>query len=669
MRRAPRDACDPFGATPLHNACLARRSAGREGMIKKLLNDGHSAKKKDTAGMTPLHNLCRTVGRSISELASCSSHLLQARADVNARDKCGRSPLMLLCANESTLPPMLSTLLGHRANVNARDKRGRSPLLCLCANEKVSSEMIMVLLESRADVNQQSNQLVSPLHDLCSNWSLPAAHVLLQARANVNAVSKMGTTPLHELCANIGDYQCRDGVQQVSLLLEAGADVAKLDDEGRRPCEVLCFNFFQNGDGPAGPLCPEVLDSALSPLLLQEVSQLRCKNFQAKAEWFRGVLDMLLVSSLPPYPDFDLAHLEVHRDQVLQSMCPQMEHLTPHLEEIDFDFETGQGSGLTRELFVVFSSEMANENYNLFVCTDTDPPRLSLSPRPCVNEYRNSYLQLVGKMIGFALLKEQHLPVHFAKPFLKELLDLDFSFEDLMDFDPELYRRLVQLRAYDEEGVLALGLNFSLDDSHFGKRRKVSLVLGGEEILVTKGNLEVYLRLYAQHRMKSDEKALASLKRGFHDFCPPALIQAARTFLTVEDFDQLLSGTDSIDVDDWQRHTRYDSQGTPRTKVVRWFWEVVRSMSLQQRKQLLRFATGRTCAPIGGFKLMKSEDEHIPFTIALKEQPVQAKVRSSYPTAATCSNLLQLPRYKSKAELEKYLSAAINEQMMAFSEE
>ena len=63
MRRAPRDACDPFGATPLHNACLARRSAGREGMIKKLLNDGHSAKKKDTAGMTPLHNLCRTVGR------------------------------------------------------------------------------------------------------------------------------------------------------------------------------------------------------------------------------------------------------------------------------------------------------------------------------------------------------------------------------------------------------------------------------------------------------------------------------------------------------------------------------------------------------------------------------------------------------------------------------
>ncbi|CAE7245849.1 hace1 [Symbiodinium sp. CCMP2592] len=669
MRRAPRDACDPFGATPLHNACLARRSAGREGMIKKLLNDGHSAKKKDTAGMTPLHNLCRTVGRSISELASCSSHLLQARADVNARDKCGRSPLMLLCANESTLPPMLSTLLGHRANVNARDKRGRSPLLCLCANEKVSSEMIMVLLESRADVNQQSNQLFSPLHDLCSNWSLPAAHVLLQARADVNAVSKMGTTPLHELCANIGDYQCRDGVQQVSLLLEARADVEKLDDEGRRPCEVLCFNFFQNGDGPAGPLCPEVLDSALSPLLLQEVSQLRCKNFQAKAEWFRGVLDMLLVSSLPPYPDFDLAHLEVHRDQVLQSMCPQMEHLTPHLEEIDFDFETGQGSGLTRELFVVFSSEMANENYNLFVCTDTDPPRLSLSPRPCVNEYRNSYLQLVGKMIGFALLKEQHLPVHFAKPFLKELLDLDFSFEDLMDFDPELYRRLVQLRAYDEEGVLALGLNFSLDDAHFGKRRKVNLVLGGEEIAVTKGNLEVYLRLYAQHRMKSDEKALASLKRGFHDFCPPALIQAARTFLTVEDFDQLLSGTDGIDVDDWQRHTRYDSQGTPRTKVVRWFWEVVRSMSLQQRKQLLRFATGRTCAPIGGFKLMKSEDEHIPFTIALKEQPVQAKVRSSYPTAATCSNLLQLPRYKSKAELEKYLSAAIHEQMMAFSEE
>ena len=563
---------------------------------------------------------------------------------------------------------MLGTLLGHRANVNARDKRGKSPLHTLCANEKVSSEMITVLLESRADANQQSNQLVSPLHDLCANWSLPPAHVLLQARADVNAVSKMGTTPLHELCANIGDYQCRDGVHHVQQLLETRADVNKLNDEGQRPCELLCFNFFQNGDSPTGPLCPEVLDSALAPLLSAEVSQLRNTSFQAKAEWFRGVLDMLLVSSLPPYPEFDLAHLEVHRDHVLQSMCPQLEQLTPHLEEIGFDFETGQGSGLTRELFVVFSSEMANENYNLFVCTDTDPPRLSLSPRPCVNEYRNSYLQLIGKMIGFALLKEQHLPVHFAKPFLKELLDVDFSFEDLLDFDPDLYKRLVHLRTYDEETVNQLGLNFSLDDAYFGKRRKVNLLLGGEDIPVTKGNLEVYLRLYAQHRMKSDEKALSSLKRGFHDFCPPALIQAARRFLTIEDFDKLLSGVEEIDVDDWQKHTRYDSKGTPRTKVVRWFWEAVRAMSLQQRKQLLRFATGRTSAPIGGFKLMKSEDEHIPFTIALKEGPVEAKVRSFYPTAATCSNLLQLPRYKSKADLEKYLSAAIKEQMMAFAE-
>ena len=563
---------------------------------------------------------------------------------------------------------MISTLVGHRANVNARDKRGRSPLLSLCANEKVSSEMITVLLDCRADVNKQSNQHVSALHELCANWSLPSACALLRARADVNAVSKLGTTPLHELCANIGDYQCRDGVPHMQQLLEAKASVDKLDDDVRRPCEVLCFNFFKSCDGSAGPLCPEVLDSALSPLLLQEVSELNVSTFQSKIEWFRGILDMLLVSSLPAYPEFDMPPLEVHRDHVLQSMCPQIDHLTPHLEEIDFDFETGQGSGLTRELFVVFSGEMANENYNLFVSTGTDPPRLALSPRPCVNEYRDCYLQLVGKVIGFALLKEQHLPVHLTKPLLKELLDLDFSFEDLADFDPDLYKRLVQLRACDEDTVRQLGLNFSLDDAYFGKRRKVSLVLGGEDISVTKGNLEVYLRLYAQHRLKSDAKALMNLKRGFHYFCPPSLIKAARKLLTVEDFDQLLSGVGEIDVEDWQRNTRYDSKGTPRTKVVKWFWEAVRSMSCEQRRQLLRFATGRTSAPIGGFKLMKSEDEHIPFTIALKEQPEVAKVRSFYPTAATCSNLLQLPRYNSRADLDKYLVAAIEEQMMAFAE-
>ena len=37
------------------------------------------------------------------------------------------------------------------------------------------------------------------------------------------------------------------------------------------------------------------------------------------------------------------------------------------------------------------------------VVTRTDPPRLALSRRPCFNEGRGCYYELVGKMMGLAL--------------------------------------------------------------------------------------------------------------------------------------------------------------------------------------------------------------------------------------------------------------------------
>ena len=40
------------------------------------------------------------------------------------------------------------------------------------------------------------------------------------------------------------------------------------------------------------------------------------------------------------------------------------------------------------------------------------------------------------------------------------------------------------------------------------------LVWGGEKIPVTKDNLELYLSLYAAHHLKSNDDALARLKKG-----------------------------------------------------------------------------------------------------------------------------------------------------------
>ena len=388
-----------------------------------------------------------------------------------------------------------------------------------------------------------------------------------------------------------------------------------------------------------------------------------------KVDWFRGILDCFLLYA-PIVEEYEaLPLLQVDRKQVLQSICQQLERLTPHMEDVMFGKESGQGEGLVRDLFSVFSSELENEDYNLFVATDTDPPRLAVSPRPCFNELRASYYKLVGKMMGLALLKEQHLPVRFAKPLLKELLGLELCLNDLSQVDDALYRRLEALKKLDDKVIQELDLNFTLDEVHFGKRRKVSLTWNGEKMPVTKANVELYVNLYTLQRLKSNDEALWNLKEGFHFFCPASLVSAGCSCFDVEDFDSLLCGKDEIDVADWKQNTSYEGQGAPgRTKLVKWFWDSVTSMSNKERKLLLRFATGQSSAPIGGFKMMKSSDLSMPFTIVLKAKPEEGKLRTFYPTAATCSNQLQLPRYKSEADLKKFLAQVIQEEMMTFAE-
>ena len=634
----PRDPWLEFtnGATPLHAACLGPFQ-NKEAKIASLLREGYSVKKKDTKGCTPLHHLCFSA-RHVAEFKGCTSQLLQARADVNARDRSGRTPLMDLCGNEFVLPEMLSHLL-----------------------------------QLGADVKLKTRKQISALHELCSNNSLPPARILLDAKAEINAMCSKGMTPLHSLCGTLGWIVCRDGVTNIHELLEARADASMLDLEARSPAAILCSQFYKRDTlvlyGFHGPLCPEPLDAALKPLLLAEAQSLKETSFEKKVEWFRGVLEYLLMYA-PIADEYEaLPLLQVDRKQVLQSICQQLERLTPHMEDVMFGQETGQGAGLVRDLFSVFSTELSKEDYNLFVVTDTEPPRLALSPRPCFNELRSSYYKLVGKMMSLALLKEQHLPVRFAKPLLKELLGMDLSPDDLADVDRGLFKRLNHLRSLDEEAIKGLDLDFSLDEVHFGKRRKVSLTWNGENMPVTKSNIELYVNLYAAHRLRSNEEALSSLKSGFYFFCPQALIQAASTCLKLADFDCLLCGNDEIDANDWKRNTRYEGPGAAeRTNVVKWFWDAVSAMTNQERKLLLRFATGQSSSPIGGFKQLKSQEMSMPFTIVLKSKPEEKNLRSFYPTAATCSNLLQLPRYKSEADLKKYLGLVVQEEMMTFAE-
>jgi ubiquitin-protein ligase E3 A len=96
-----------------------------------------------------------------------------------------------------------------------------------------------------------------------------------------------------------------------------------------------------------------------------------------------------------------------------------------------------------------------------------------------------------------------------------------------------------------------------------------------------------------------------------------------------------------------ERVTSYQNGFTKDSQVIRWFWELVRAMNTEERKQLLFFTTGNDRAPVGGLATLR-------FIIQQNGEDTER-----LPTAHTCFNVLMLPDYSSKSKLENRLKLAI----------
>eukprot|EP00968_Pinguiococcus_pyrenoidosus_P026451 scaffold7092_cov262-Pinguiococcus_pyrenoidosus.AAC.11 len=82
------------------------------------------------------------------------------------------------------------------------------------------------------------------------------------------------------------------------------------------------------------------------------------------------------------------------------------------------------------------------------------------------------------------------------------------------------------------------------------------------------------------------------------------------------------------------------------------------------RSLLLKFATGASAPPMGGFRSLGlssargGRDNAAPFTIVRFDREV-AGGTAKLPTAATCFNMLRIPAYESFRELEERLMTAV----------
>ena len=288
--------------------------------------------------------------------------------------------------------------------------------------------------------------------------------------------------------------------------------------------------------------------------------------------------------------------------------------------DVRFANEAGYGIGPTREFFSIVSSLISRE---LFVL---NPSGHSLLPG------NNAVLanRMAGACTGLSLISGARMNLGRVSRILWDyLVEGDIGFvpdvEKLEEWDPELARSLKYVALADESP-------------------EIDFILEGAN---------KYQYVSAQVRSRILTAGMRAFREGFFSVFPDGEEWIIDLFLPQEL--AVLFGSDvRLDTRDWRDNTVYGNGYSDDSKQILWFWQLVQSMSDEDRRLVLLFATGMTAPPVGGFANMKTVGgDALKFSVSKVAGEVEA-----LPSAATCMNLLRLPEYPSQSVLnEKVLTA------------
>ncbi|GMF10791.1 unnamed protein product [Phytophthora lilii] len=367
-------------------------------------------------------------------------------------------------------------------------------------------------------------------------------------------------------------------------------------------------------------------------------------------------------SSLIVPAELEVLKLFLRREHVVEEsmeyLCCMDDSDTRSVVRIDFAKETGvDAGGVHREWFTLVTELVIDPSLGVFTCTNHEAQTyfFNVNSEKAVGEEHLAYFFAVGRLVGRALLEGEVMGFHFTSALLKLMLGIPITFRDYEDLDPVTYKSLLWMLEHD--GAETLGLDFTAtrrDAS--GNIVTVELLPNGANMSVTDANKHTFAKRWLHYfLLESVSSQLYVFLKGLYQVIPRQMLM----LFDAEEFDYMLCGCDSIDVTDWEAHTRC-SKNLRGTRVLRWFWELVRHMQPDYRRRLLQFATGCSRVPIGGFRHLTSHDGQIcPFTLK--------GVHSTYIQSHACFNRLDLPMASSRSELKEVLYATLCTETYGFT--
>ena len=187
-----------------------------EEVILMFIKAGANVNAKNRSSRTPLIEASYKENINLNFIKT----LIQLGANVNAQDKDGRTALMNLYDKGHT--EAVEMLIQAGANINIGDKDGETALITAC--RRGQKDIVQMLIKSGADVNTMDRHGMTALME---THDTEIMKILLAAGADINKTSKYGYTALYNAAAVHGKYD------NVKFLLEAGADINIKTKDGK----------------------------------------------------------------------------------------------------------------------------------------------------------------------------------------------------------------------------------------------------------------------------------------------------------------------------------------------------------------------------------------------------------------------------------------------------
>lgn len=381
--------------------------------------------------------------------------------------------------------------------------------------------------------------------------------------------------------------------------------------------------------------------------------------FTSRAKIFNSQLAVLKEGN-SSHGIFTRNRFKIRRDHILEDAFNQLNALAEEdlrgVIRITFVNEFGveeagiDGGGIFKDFMENITRAAFDVQYGLFKETADH----LLYPNPgsgLIHEQHLQFFHFLGTVLAKAMFEGILVDIPFATFFLSKLKKKFNYLNDLPSLDPELYRHLIFLKHYEGD-ISDLELYFVIVNNEYGEQTEEELLPGGKNIRVTNKNVITFIHLVANHRLNFQIRQQSShFLRGFEQLIQKVWID----MFNEHEFQLLISGSvDGFDVDDLRAHTNYTGGYHQDHYVIEMFWEVVQNLSLANQRKFLKFVTGCSRGPLLGFKYLE------PLFCIQRAAGSASEEALRLPTSATCMNLLKLPPYRSKLQMEQKLLYAIN---------